>query len=40
VIKNNIVGGFSYLRPIIYAKGIGKAGINSFKWAAERFQIN
>jgi len=29
---NNALGGSSYLRPAIYAKGIGKASINSFKY--------
>jgi beta-xylosidase len=31
---NNALGGSSYLRPAIYAKGIGKASINSFKYKA------
>ncbi len=29
---NNALGGSSYLRPAIYAKGIGKASISSFKY--------
>jgi len=29
---NNALGGYSYLRPVIYAKGTGKASINSFKY--------
>jgi beta-xylosidase len=29
---NNVVGGFSYLRPAIYASGPGKASIYSFKY--------
>ncbi len=31
---NNALGGSSYLRPAIYAKGIGKASIRSFKYKA------
>jgi beta-xylosidase len=31
---NNALGGSSYLRPAIYAKGIGKAAITSFKYKA------
>jgi beta-xylosidase len=29
---HNAFGGFSYLRPAIYARGIGKASIDSFKY--------
>lgn len=29
---HNAFGSFSYLRPAIYARGIGKASINSFKY--------
>ena len=29
---NNALGGSSYLRPAIYAKGIGKTNIKSFKY--------